>query len=91
MSLGPGGADGRYSGWIGTVAAVATSEDGRKEEEPTLEDAARRLAAVAGTSTCHLVQSKEGVMVPGVVSSQPSSLLTLSGGHIAMPCSLGTG
>ncbi|KAL1411710.1 hypothetical protein Q8F55_002676 [Vanrija albida] len=55
-----------YSGWIGTVAAVATSSSGEKEPVPTLDDAARRLAAVAGTSTCHLAQSKEGISVPGV-------------------------
>lgn len=55
----------RYSGWIGTVAAVATSSSGEKEPVPTLDDAARRLAAVAGTSTCHLAQSKEGISVPG--------------------------
>lgn len=61
-------ADLRYSGWIGTVAAVATSADGKKENKPTLDEAARRLAAVAGTSTCHLAQTKEGIMVPGYVT-----------------------
>jgi ribulose kinase len=54
-----------YSGWLGTVAATATSAAGVAEPKPTLVDAARRLAAVAGTSTCHLAQSKEGILVPG--------------------------
>jgi len=35
-------------------------------EAPTLDESRHRLAAVAGTSTCHLVQSKEGVFVNGV-------------------------
>lgn len=47
-----------YSGWIGTVAA----------ETPELKEHAvsSRLAAVAGTSTCHIVQSEEPIFVPGV-------------------------
>ncbi len=56
---------GRYAGWIGTVAAVATSESGKTENVPTLEEAGNKLAAIAGTSTCHIVQSKEGILVPG--------------------------
>lgn len=59
-----------YSGWIGTVAAVSKTRDGNEGKPPTLDDAAHRLAAVAGTSTCHLAQSKEGIMVPGYVSSR---------------------
>ncbi|WVQ83318.1 hypothetical protein IAT38_005457 [Cryptococcus sp. DSM 104549] len=53
-----------YAGWIGTVAAAT----GKDELKPTLEDASARLAAIAGTSTCHIAQSKEGILVPGVVS-----------------------
>jgi len=51
-----------YAGWIGTVGAGH-----EKLSHPTLEDAATRLAAIAGTSTCHIAQSKEGILVPGVV------------------------
>lgn len=49
-----------YAGWIGTVAAKVhnASIDNRKVET--------RLAAVAGTSTCHLVMSEEAIFVPGV-------------------------
>ncbi|GMK53890.1 hypothetical protein CspeluHIS016_0104760 [Cutaneotrichosporon spelunceum] len=54
-----------YSGWIGTVAAATKGDDGEMDKPPTFDDAAHRLAAVAGTSTCHLAQSNEGIMVPG--------------------------
>ncbi|KAK8847399.1 hypothetical protein IAR55_005257 [Kwoniella newhampshirensis] len=47
-----------YAGWIGTVAAAA----GEGTPKPTLEDASARLAAIAGTSTCHIAQSKEGIL-----------------------------
>ena len=56
------GADNSYAGWIGTVGAAHEGVP-----HPTLEDAATRLAAIAGTSTCHIAQSKEGILVPGVV------------------------
>lgn len=55
-------ADGSYAGWIGTVGAAHEGVP-----HPTLEDTATRLAAIAGTSTCHIAQSKEGILVPGVV------------------------
>lgn len=48
------------------MAAVASSE-GEKESTPTLEEAGNKLAAIAGTSTCHIAQSKEGILVPGYV------------------------
>ncbi|WVN89443.1 uncharacterized protein L203_104666 [Cryptococcus depauperatus CBS 7841] len=51
-----------YAGWIGTVAAAA----GEGSKKPKLDDAGSRLAAIAGTSTCHIAQSKEGILVPGV-------------------------
>ncbi|KAJ6516316.1 Pentulose kinase [Mycena sanguinolenta] len=50
-----------YAGWLGTVAARCDAEGA-----PSLDESRHRLAAVAGTSTCHLVQSPEGVFVPGV-------------------------
>ncbi|KAL7419483.1 hypothetical protein Q5752_006321 [Cryptotrichosporon argae] len=51
-----------YSGWIGTVAATAKSASGEEEQPPSLEDSGHRLAACAGTSTCHIAQSKEGIL-----------------------------
>lgn len=39
---------------------------GEVEGSTTLEDAKNRLAAIAGTSTCHLIQSPEPVFVKGV-------------------------
>ncbi|KAJ7067904.1 hypothetical protein C8F01DRAFT_1333607 [Mycena amicta] len=51
-----------YAGWLGTVAV---SVEGHSSS-PTLGDSRHRLAAVAGTSTCHLIQSPEGVFVNGV-------------------------
>lgn len=50
-----------YAGWLGTVAAKTELQDAPSPEDPFV-----RLAAVAGTSTCHLVMSKEAVFVPGV-------------------------
>ncbi|SGY19888.1 BQ5605_C017g08369 [Microbotryum silenes-dioicae] len=50
-----------YAGWIGTVAAPM---EGQKYT--SLDDSKYRLAAIAGTSTCHIVQSLEAVFVPGV-------------------------
>ncbi|KAF8121308.1 hypothetical protein EV363DRAFT_1277550 [Boletus edulis] len=54
-----------YAGWMGTVGARYT-ENGCLSVAPGLDESRHRLAAVAGTSTCHLVQSKEGVFVNGV-------------------------
>lgn len=58
----------RYAGWIGTVAATS-APDGLKPPttKPSFEEASSRLAAIAGTSTCHIAQSKQGILVPGVV------------------------
>ncbi|KAH9843764.1 uncharacterized protein C8Q71DRAFT_729989 [Rhodofomes roseus] len=54
-----------YAGWLGTVAG--RYEEGRKlSAVPSIDESRHRLAACAGTSTCHIVQSKEGVFVPGV-------------------------
>ncbi|EWC44763.1 putative sugar kinase [Drechslerella stenobrocha 248] len=58
-----------YAGWVGTVGAKIELHDpllDRSSASNTLEQAFTRLAAVAGTSTCHLVMSKDPVFVPGV-------------------------
>jgi len=50
---------GRYAGWIGTVAArYTTTGQYGKELSPavSLVDSKHRLAVVAGTSTCHIIQ-----------------------------------
>lgn len=57
-----------YAGWIGTIAAKV---DSRLLPNSDMSDAgedlvSQRLAAVAGTSTCHLVMSNDPVFVPGV-------------------------
>jgi FGGY-family pentulose kinase len=55
-----------YAGWMGTIAA-RYKEDGKLSDiVPSLEESSHRLAAVAGTSTCHIAQSHEGVFVTGV-------------------------
>lgn len=59
-----------YAGWVGTVAAKV--EDSKSilgsdsKNAGDMQQARHRLAAVAGTSTCHLVMSKEPVFVNGV-------------------------
>jgi FGGY-family pentulose kinase len=58
-----------YAGWIGTVGAkVKLTEDELDTSVPKndVSQAFSRLAAVAGTSTCHLAMSKGPVFVPGV-------------------------
>lgn len=50
-----------YAGWVGTVAAPMEGQ-----QTTSLDDSKHRLAAIAGTSTCHIVQSPEAVFVPGV-------------------------
>ncbi|KAI8460712.1 hypothetical protein BY996DRAFT_4574324 [Phakopsora pachyrhizi] len=50
-----------YAGWIGTVAARMEGEG-----DIDLESSKHRLCAIAGTSTCHIVQSRDPVFVPGV-------------------------
>ncbi len=45
-----------YAGWLGTVAG-RYKEDGKLcEVVPSIDESRHRLAAVAGTSTCHIVQ-----------------------------------
>lgn len=58
-----------YAGWIGTVGAkVELTEDELDTSVPNndVSQAFTRLAAVAGTSTCHLAMSRDAVFVPGV-------------------------
>lgn len=59
-----------YAGWVGTVAAETDEEIPAlvKSEEGKLgiDKATGRLAAVAGTSTCHVALSKDPIFVPGV-------------------------
>ncbi|KAG7096560.1 hypothetical protein E1B28_003982 [Marasmius oreades] len=56
-----------YAGWLGTVAA-RYKENGQLSEaiKNVDESLGHRLAVIAGTSTCHIVQSKDGVFVNGV-------------------------
>ncbi|KAF5346942.1 hypothetical protein D9758_010142 [Tetrapyrgos nigripes] len=65
-----------YAGWMGTVGA-RYKEDGKLVENlPILDEARHRLAAVAGTSTCHIVQSREGVFVNGVWGPYKNPVMT---------------
>ncbi|KAE8381719.1 FGGY family of carbohydrate kinases [Aspergillus bertholletiae] len=52
-----------YAGWIGTVGAKVDLPNTPSDKRQELFT---RLAAVAGTSTCHLVMSPNPVFVPGV-------------------------
>ena len=56
-----------YAGWVGTVAAKAEVPQLLEEKyDGTIGDACGRLAAVAGTSTCHIAMTKEPCFVKGV-------------------------
>lgn len=66
-----------YAGWIGTIAAKLETNTNLETTDSTpvgefeslhdsIEIVSQRLAAVAGTSTCHLVMSADPVFVPGV-------------------------
>ncbi|CAD6968842.1 unnamed protein product [Tilletia controversa] len=56
-----------YAGWVGTVAAPAeNAPEGSTHASTDLLAARHRLAAIAGTSTCHCVQSPDGILVDGV-------------------------
>jgi len=68
IAIGSGVIDA-YAGWIGTVGAKAQLGQTQHEEAAPANDVSHaftRLAAVAGTSTCHLAMSKEPVFVPGI-------------------------
>ncbi|KAI1825098.1 Nup93/Nic96-domain-containing protein [Xylaria intraflava] len=68
IAVGSGVIDA-YAGWIGTVGAKVDAEYGQADETHAANDLAQastRLAAVAGTSTCHLAMSEKPVFVNGV-------------------------
>ena len=68
IAVGSGVIDA-YAGWIGTVGAkVVLDEETLKSDVPKndVTQAFTRLAAVAGTSTCHLAMSPKPVFVDGV-------------------------
>ncbi|QEU62324.1 hypothetical protein KDRO_F02520 [Kluyveromyces lactis] len=59
-----------YAGWVGTVAARTDVEIPAlvksDEVKHGIDRATGRLAAVAGTSTCHIAMSKDPIFVNGV-------------------------
>lgn len=68
IAIGSGVIDA-YAGWIGTVGSKVDLGSGQSlAEAPKLDrsEAFSRLAAVAGTSTCHLAMSPDPVFVNGV-------------------------
>jgi len=68
IAVGSGVIDA-YAGWIGTVGAkVNLTADTLDSTHPKndVSQAFTRLAAVAGTSTCHLAMSEKPVFVKGV-------------------------
>lgn len=68
IAVGSGVIDA-YAGWIGTVGAkVRLGNEELDSDKPKndVSQAFTRLAAVAGTSTCHLAMSKGPVFVDGV-------------------------
>ncbi|KAJ5580728.1 sugar kinase [Penicillium hetheringtonii] len=68
IAIGSGVIDA-YAGWIGTVGAKVTLETEQlnsKALESDKTQALSRLAAVAGTSTCHLAMSSQALFVDGV-------------------------
>lgn len=44
-----------YAGWLGTVAGRYKEND-KLSDIPSIDESRHRLAACAGTSTCHIVQ-----------------------------------
>ena len=55
----------RYAGWLGTVAARYKVQGKLSDVVPSLDESRHRLAAVAGTSTCHIVQvSRSAHLIP---------------------------
>lgn len=58
-----------YAGWIGTVAGkvnLPSHPDLSEDTDGSMENGCGRLAAVAGTSTCHIAMTKEPCFVQGV-------------------------
>ena len=68
IAVGSGVIDA-YAGWIGTVGAkvdLGSHDINTSASKDDKSQAFTRLAAVAGTSTCHLAMSADPVFVPGV-------------------------
>lgn len=68
IAVGSGVIDA-YAGWVGTVGAKVHLGSNQLESgvpKNDMSQAFSRLAAVAGTSTCHLAMSKGPVFVDGV-------------------------
>ncbi|KAJ5096245.1 hypothetical protein NUU61_005601 [Penicillium alfredii] len=68
IAIGSGVIDA-YAGWIGTVGCKVDLGPDQLSTEVAKNDKSQafsRLAAVAGTSTCHLAMSPNPVFVPGV-------------------------
>lgn len=68
IAVGSGVIDA-YAGWIGTVGAKVNLSGGSIDSAKPKNDVSQaftRLAAVAGTSTCHLAMSEKPVFVNGV-------------------------
>ncbi|RQM04722.1 hypothetical protein DH86_00004335 [Scytalidium sp. 3C] len=68
IAVGSGVIDA-YAGWVGTVGAKVNLKPDELESgvpKNDMSQAFSRLAAVAGTSTCHLAMSKDPVFVNGV-------------------------
>jgi ribulose kinase len=65
IAVGSGVIDA-YAGWIGSIAArdipyrsdTSSTTKEKLTAPPTIDESQHRLAAVAGTSTCHLIQVK---------------------------------
>ncbi|BFZ57257.1 hypothetical protein PYCC9005_004308 [Savitreella phatthalungensis] len=78
-----------YAGWAGTVGAKVEPKDlvggiqrlsingseNSASASSGIDEASHRLAAVAGTSTCHLAISKDPVFVPGVWGPYKGALI----------------
>ena len=68
IAIGSGVIDA-YAGWIGTVGAKVQLTDHELSHDVSsnhVSQAFTRLAAVAGTSTCHIAMSEKPVFVNGV-------------------------
>lgn len=68
IAVGSGVIDA-YAGWVGTVGAKVKLSDHEVDPHVAKNDVSQaftRLAAVAGTSTCHIAMSPKAVFVNGV-------------------------
>ncbi|KAI9881881.1 MAG: hypothetical protein M1823_006407, partial [Watsoniomyces obsoletus] len=77
IAVGSGVIDA-YAGWIGTVGAKVSLPSDKLDSSAASNDQSQaftRLAAVAGTSTCHLVMSRDPVFVPGVWGPYRDSII----------------